>query len=213
MKVQTYMPVQGMIVCASGGAFVDTAEYDAVAAQVLKLRDAMQKCLALSVLDHAESARLLTDALAVTSNECAEEITKLRQENQRLLGALSDCNGGLNTMAAKIVAVGSLIGFLPDQDVEAIAAIIRSKLDEFTSAQQRLEDAQKIIASRREVNFGVDASPDEGLPVRILRAYLEDGYTTSMPARMGELINQWTAERNAILQKAIAKLSTETEIV
>lgn len=52
----------------------------------------------------------------------------LEAENVRLRAALSDCNTGLNDFATKLVVVGTLIGFTPDQPVDQIRAQVKMRL-------------------------------------------------------------------------------------
>lgn len=84
---------------------------------------------------------------------------------------------------------------------------------DLTAAQARVAELsqentelKRMLDSRREMRF-VDASPDEGLAARILAAYIDYGTTESNPPLLGELMNKWQAERNAIIEKALADLA------
>jgi hypothetical protein len=90
--------------------------------------------------------------------------------------------------------------------LKAEAAATASRLAE---VEQQLADYKFVLGNRRDHQF-VDASPDAGLPVRILRAYIESGSTLSEPKELGELMNKWQADRNGILLAAIGRLSATT---
>ncbi len=66
-----------------------------------------------------------------------------------------------------------------------------------------------------QLNRGVDATPDEDFPIRILQLYRQDcesKYLTSglSPERtlVWEMMNEWQDQRAAILDKAIAVLKS-----
>jgi len=71
----------------------------------------------------------------------------------------------------------------------------------------------RIRKCRQEI-IGVDATPDEEYPLRILRAYLDaaDGsYVESNPPLLAEIMNQAQRERAVILRAAIARLSSPND--
>ena len=99
-------------------------------------------------------------------------------------------------------------GAIEFEGVRSMSADEAALRRENQSLRQRVEDLQKVIDSRREQRWGIDCTPDDGLAVRILEAYLDDGVTTvTEPKELGEMMNRWQAERQVLLLKAIAALS------
>lgn len=72
-------------------------------------------------------------------------------------------------------------------------------------AREELQTLRTVVGNRQELRF-VDATPDADLPRRILEAHLDESETVSSPPELGEMMNQWRIERNAILRAALAKL-------
>jgi hypothetical protein len=68
----------------------------------------------------------------------------------------------------------------------------------------------KFIVEQKQPICYVESHPDEGYPLRILSAYLENEEsvtTITEPAEIGEAINQASRKRAKLLREAIAKLS------
>lgn len=67
-----------------------------------------------------------------------------------------------------------------------------------------------VIDPHRQEMLWMDATPDEGYPLRILKAYRDncDCRMVTNPPEMGEMMNRWQDERAEILDRAIAILSS-----
>lgn len=75
----------------------------------------------------------------------------------------------------------------------------------------RLRDVNERYLRHMRDKIYVDATPDAELPARILAAYIDDQTTAeSIPPELGNLMNKWQAERNAIVRKALADLAALT---
>jgi len=77
-----------------------------------------------------------------------------------------------------------------------------------------LGDISLLIRSSKQVILSIDATPDDGYPIRILKAYLEEAegtYVESDPPQLGEIMNKAQNDRAVILRKAINKLMAGTK--
>jgi len=83
---------------------------------------------------------------------------------------------------------------------------------------QQPHDREPDPGHRREIRF-VDATPDEGFPIRILQAYKETGMftdnTMGMPPEneIAVKMNEWQCQRNTLLDDAIKKLAKPSPAV
>ena len=68
-------------------------------------------------------------------------------------------------------------------------------------------DSLKESLGNMRDHIHVDATPDAELPARILSAYIDESVTVSEPPGLGQMMQQWQVERNAILYKALQDLA------
>jgi hypothetical protein len=98
--------------------------------------------------------------------------------------------------------VGLSFSGLSQVAVEA-ANTIRQLEAQLAAAKQEVERYQRHVREK----IYVDCTPDDGLPTRILSAHIDTTTTETFPPGLGEQMNQWQTERNAILRTALAQLS------
>ena len=122
----------------------------------------------------------------------------------------------------KKVLRGELVGIVPanfartlERDIAALQewqleAVHKADALERENAQLREEVARYRTHMREKIY--VLANPDAELPMRILEAHIDNSTTESNPPALGDLMNKFRDERNAILTAAIASLTDSTSL-
>lgn len=157
---------------------------------------------------------IIAKAIAEATAERAESANAaLKTENERLSGELDWREKRDDELSAEVERLKAWNQERAGQFActeQRLATQIAELKAEIARLREQRNEAMKMLDSRREPIHGFDAMPDAGLPVRILEQYIGDEVIQSEPSFTGELMMKWQAERNAIIQKAISVLQSES---
>lgn len=143
-------------------------------------------------------------------------VKELQGENERLRAEVEGLKGELHPAASlRKRLLGDVVAQLIDQPSavrdprhEACELALSALRTEKADLRARLEAAERVIASARE-HMLIDATPDDEMPARILRAYAERDASSvfeSFPPETAQKLNAWREQRYAILERAVHTL-------
>jgi hypothetical protein len=173
------------------------------------LRDGVAEEQAAAVIDRElvalredlAKARTRADEKCAIAAEVLEVGAKISAENGVLRRERNDLRQQISDAKDAFDRIRALAG-ADDTVPRAAEDIVAERINLLTAER---DEWRRVVGNTREHRH-VDASPDAGLPARILEAYIEEGEMVSEPPELAAMMNGWQSERNAILRAALARL-------